>query len=183
MRLGVLVALWAVLLAADAAFAWETITPHTATAYVVRVEEGNLIAVTERWRRKAPDYTVSLYGIGMPTDEQPFGKETRNELMRLLPPGAKVILSIVGSDAEGVVSALVQVKDRSVNNLLVEEGLAWVDRSTCRAMLCRRWHIQEHGAVKARRGVWSLNMTSPPWQWGGKSGTPAKRRPAGSSHE
>lgn len=183
MRRGILVALWAVLLAADAAFAWETIAPHRATAYVVRVEEGNLIAVTERRLRKTSDYAVSLYGIGMPTDEQPFGRETRDALMRLLPPGTKVVLSIVGSDAEGVVSALVQVKDRSVNNLLVEEGLAWVDRSTCRAMLCRRWHIQEHGAIKARRGVWSLNMTSPPWQWGGKSGTPEKRRPTGNSHE
>ena len=54
MRLAVLVALGAVLLAADAALAWETITPHRATAYVVRVEEGNLIAVSEHWRRKTP---------------------------------------------------------------------------------------------------------------------------------
>lgn len=173
MRLGFLVTLLAALLGADTALAWETITPHSATAYVVRVEEGNLISVTERWRGKSPQYMVSLYGIGMPTGEQPFSKEARKALMQMVPPETKVILSIVGAEAEGVVSALVQVNDRSVNNLLVEEGLAWVDRSTCRAMLCRRWHIQEHSAIKARRGIWSLNMTSPPWQWGGKTGAPA----------
>ncbi|MBD5642093.1 MAG: thermonuclease family protein, partial [Desulfovibrio sp.] len=61
---------------------------------------------------------------------------------------------------------LVQVQDRSVNNRLVSDGLAWVDRSTCKAFFCRRWHIEEHLAQKDRRGIWSLNMSTPPWQWG-----------------
>ena len=179
MRLAFLAAFLPALLWAEPALAWETITPHKATAYVLRVEEGNLIAVTGMWGGKKPDYTVSLYGIGMPTEEQPFGRETRAALLRLLPPGAKVILSIVGSEAEGVVSALVQVEGRSVNNLLVADGLAWVDRATCKAMLCRRWHIQEHSAIKERRGVWSLNLASPPWQWGAQAGTLPKASPRG----
>ena len=171
MRLVFLAALLTALLSVETALAWETITPHKATAYVLRVEEGNLIAVTGLWGGKKPDYIVSRYGIGMPTVEQPFGREARAALLRLLPPGAKVILSIVGAEAEGVVSALVQVEGRSVNNLLVADGLAWVDRSTCKAMLCRRWHIQEHSAITERRGVWSLNLSSPPWQWGAQGGT------------
>lgn len=179
MRLAFLAALLAALLPARAALAWETIIPHKATAYVLRVEEGNLIAVTGLWGGKKPDYIVSLYGIGMPTVEQPFGREARAALLRLLPRGAKVILSIVGSEAEGVVSALVQVEGRSVNNLLVADGLAWVDRSTCKAALCRRWHIQEHSAIKERRGVWSLNLSSPPWQWGGQAGTLPKASSTG----
>ena len=179
MRLGLLAALLATLLGADAAFAWEAFTPRKTTAYVVRVEEGNLISVASRWGKKSPDYTISLYGIGIPTGDQPFGKEARATLLRLLPVGARVIVSIVGEGDGGVVYALVQVEGRSVNNLLVDEGLAWVDRATCKAMLCRRWHIEEHSAIKDRRGIWSLNMTSPPWQWGGKTGTPAKTAPLG----
>ncbi|MDE5880041.1 MAG: thermonuclease family protein [Desulfovibrio sp.] len=146
---------------------------------MVGVEEGNLIAVAGRWGKKTTDYTISLYGIGIPTEAQPFGREARARLLGLLPPGARVIGSIVGKGEGGVVHALVQVDGRSVNNLLVDEGLAWVDRATCKAMLCRRWHIEEHSAIKERRGIWSLNMSSPPWQWGGASGAPAKAAPRG----
>ena len=178
MRLGVLLALLVSLFCAQAAHAWEAFTPRKTTAYVVEVEEGNLIAVASRWGKKSGDYTISLYGIGMPTEDQPFGREARATLLRLLPPGARVIVSIVGEGA-GVVYALVQVEGRSVNNLLVDEGLAWVDRATCKAMLCRRWHIEEHSAIKDRRGIWSLNMTSPPWQWGGKTGASPKATPGG----
>ena len=178
MRLAFLAALVVTFLGAETAHAWEAFTPRKTTAYVVEVEEGNLIAVASRWGKKSPDYTISLYGIGMPTEGQPFGRETRARLLGLLPAGARVIVSIVGEGA-GVVYALVQVEGRSVNNILVDEGLAWVDRATCKAMLCRRWHIEEHSAIKARRGIWSLNMSSPPWQWGGKTGAPPKAAPQG----
>ncbi|MBD5557113.1 MAG: thermonuclease family protein [Desulfovibrio sp.] len=146
---------------------------------MVAVEDGNLISVASRWGKKSADYIISLYGIGIPTEDQPFGKEARATLLRLLRPGARVIVSIVGEGEGGVVHGLVQVDGRSVNNLLVDEGLAWVDRSTCKAMLCRRWHIEEHSAIKDRRGIWSLNMSSPPWQWGGNTGATAKTLPDG----
>ena len=178
MRLAFLAALLVTFLGGETALAWEAFTPRKTTAYVVQVEEGNLIAVASRWGKKSPDYTISLYGIGMPTEDQPFGKEARETLLRLLPRGERVIVSIVGEGA-GVVHALVQAQGRSINNLLVDEGLAWVDRATCKAMLCRRWHIEEHSAIKDRRGIWSLNMTSPPWQWGGNAGATAKARPGG----
>ena len=179
MRPGLLLALLGSLFWAQPAHAWEAFTPRKATAYVIAVEEGNLISVADRWGKKSADYVVSLYGIGIPTGDQPFGKEARDTLLRLLRPGARVIVSIVGEVGGGVVSALIQVDGRSVNNLLVDEGLAWVDRATCKAMLCRRWHIEEHSAIKDRRGIWSLNMSSPPWQWGGNAGATAKARPDG----
>lgn len=179
MRPGLLLAFLAALFWAQAAHAWEAFTPRKVTAYVVAVEEGNLISVAGRWGKKSADYVISLYGIGIPTEDQPFGREARATLLRLLRPGARVIVSIVGEGEGGVVYALVQADGRSVNNLLVDEGLAWVDRSTCKAMLCRRWHIEEHSAIKDRRGIWSLNMSSPPWQWGGNTGAGAKTRPDG----
>ena len=72
---------------------------------------------------------------------------------------------LMGEDDKGAVSALVQVAGTSVNYQLLVEGLAWVNRSTCKAMFCRRWYIQEHQAVVDRRGLWGLNMSTPPWQW------------------
>ena len=84
----------------------------------------------------------------------------------MMPVGTKVGVESVGQLEAGPISALVQVAGDSVNYKLVMAGLAWVDRQKCRAIFCRRWLIQEHQAVVDRRGIWSLNMSTPPWQWG-----------------
>lgn len=146
--------------------AWEMYTPRTFDAYVQKIREGNILVVNEKRSGGKDNFPVRLYGIGIPLEGQPFGKEAHKELVELLPPGTKVILSTVRDDEQGVISALVQLNDHSVNNRLLEEGLAWVDRSTCKAFFCRRWHIQEHLAIEARRGIWALNIPTPPWQWG-----------------
>ena len=48
---------------------------------------------------------------------------------------------------------------------LLYEGLAWVDRATCKSSYCRRWYIVEHNSVESRKGLWSLELETPPWQW------------------
>lgn len=140
---------------------WESYVGKTMSATVESLDEGNLLRV----KSDEKIFPVRFYGVGIPTLKQPFGAEAREALEKLLPPGCGVVLTTVNADDGGVVSALVQHNDRSVNNRLVEEGLAWVDRHTCKAFFCRRWHIQEHIAIKDRRGIWSINMGSPPWQW------------------
>ena len=72
----------------------------------------------------------------------------------------------VGEADDGPLVSIVQVGGTSINYQLVVEGLAGVDRKRCRAVFCRRWYIQEHQAVQARRGIWGLNIGTPPWQWG-----------------
>ena len=144
-------------------------------AYVVRVEDGNTISVSEKADRDEPITILRFYGIDAPSLSQPFGPEARDFLLRLMPKGTKVGVDSVGVDSVGVdsvgeddkgaVSALVQVAGTSVNYQLLVEGLAWVNRSRCKAMFCRRWYIQEHQAVVDRRGLWGLNMSTPPWQW------------------
>ena len=135
-------------------------------AYVVRVEDGNTISVSERPGREQSTVILRFYGIDAPSLNQPFGREARDFLLRLMPKGTKVSVDSVGEDDHGTVSALVQVAGTSVNYQLLVEGLAWVSRPTCKAMFCRRWYIQEHQAVVGRRGLWGLNMSTPPWQWG-----------------
>lgn len=140
------------------AYAWD--------AYVLRVEDGTTISVCEKRGRHEPVVILRFYGIDAPALTQPYGREARDYLLKLMPPGTKVGVDAVGKDEHGAVSALVQVNGASVNYQLLVEGLAWVSRSTCKAMFCRRWYIQEHQAVVNRRGLWSLNMSTPPWQWG-----------------
>lgn len=146
--------------------AWEDYRPVNKTVYVQKIEEGNILIVNDRNRNDKNNFAVRFYGIGIPTLKQPLGAEAKKELENLLPPGSKIIISTVRSDEEGIISALVQYKDHSVNSRLIDKGLAWVDRSTCKAFFCRRWHIQEHLAIKEKRGLWALNIPTPPWQWG-----------------
>lgn len=142
---------------ANPACAWD--------AYVVRVEDGTTISVCEKRGEQEPLVILRLYGIDAPALTQPYGREAREYLLRLMPRGTKVGVDAVGEDEHGAVRALVQVGGTSVNYQLLAEGLAWVNRPACKAMFCRRWYIQEHQAVVNRRGLWSLNMSTPPWQW------------------
>ena len=134
-------------------------------AYVVSVEDGNTVTVSTKYGSKEPEFVLLFYGIEAPTQNQPFGREAMAYLQRMMPKGAKVDVEDVGQLEAGPITALVQVGGDSVNYKLVMEGLAWVDRQKCRAIFCRRWLIQEHQAVLDRRGIWGLNIGTPPWQW------------------
>ena len=146
-------------------FLWLCPDARAWDAYVVRVEDGNTVSVSEKADRDEPTTILRFYGIDAPSLSQPFSPDARDFLLRLMPKGTKVGVASVGEDDKGAVSALVQVAGTSVNYQLLVEGLAWVNRSTCKAMCCRRWYIQEHQAVVDRRGLWGLNMSTPPWQW------------------
>lgn len=130
------------------------------------IDEGNTLTVSEDRRGDASNFNIRLYGIGIPTQKQPFGPEAHARLAGILPPGTKLLITTVNEDEHGIINALVQVNDHSVNNRLVDEGLAWVNRATCKAFFCRRWHIQENLAIREKRGLWALNIPTPPWQWG-----------------
>ncbi len=159
----ILLAIILLLSGSAAAFAWDTYIGRNMTVRITGLSPGNILQVRDDDGRKFP---VRFYGIGIPGPCQPLGADARAMIASLLPDGAKAILTTVNQDEEGIVNALVQIQDRSVNNRLVSDGLAWVDRSTCKAFFCRRWHIEEHLAQKERRGIWSLNISTPPWQWG-----------------
>jgi Micrococcal nuclease (thermonuclease) homologs len=147
-------------------FAWESYIAETLVLYVQKIDEANLVYAAKKQNSKDIPLIIRFYGIGIPTTKQPFGFEAHNFLINLLPKNSKIIVTIVGKDDEGILNALVQYKDHSVNNGLVDQGLAWVERATCKAFFCRRWYIQEHIALKDKRGIWSLNSTRTPWQWG-----------------
>ena len=138
---------------------------HAWTGYVLRVEDGNSILLSTQENSSADQVLVRLYGIEAPVLQQPYAKEAQACLQRLLPRGAKVNIEPTSEDADGVQTALVQVDGTSVNYQLLVEGLAWVDRTSCKALFCRRWYIQEHRAVEDGRGLWGLKLPTPPWQW------------------
>lgn len=139
---------------------------HAWEGHVVKVEDGNTILVS-RSENKSDDTTIlRFYGTDAPTLRQPFGPQALAYLKQMMPDGTRVSVDPVGTDEKGLVMALVQVGGNSVNYQLIREGLAWVNRRTCKAMFCRRWNIQEIQARENKRGIWSVEMSTPPWQWG-----------------
>jgi endonuclease YncB( thermonuclease family) len=135
------------------------------TAYVVRVEGGGIVVVSEKRDSDENPVVLSFYGVEVPTLQQPFGPEALEYLRLLLPVGSKVNVESANRDDEGTSRALIQIDGKSVNYQLLVEGLAWVNRAACKAIFCRRWHIQEHRAIEEKLGLWSLPMSTPPWQW------------------
>ena len=133
---------------------------------LLTVEDGNTFTIAHTPEGRQPEAVVRFYGIEAPTLQQPLGPEARVRLAELLPRGTRVAIDPVGEADDGPLVSIVQVGGTSINYQLVVEGLAWVDRKRCRAVFCRRWYIQEHQAVQARRGIWGLNIGTPPWQWG-----------------
>ena len=133
--------------------------------YVVRVEDSNCIAVSEKADSGKVRARLFFYGIQAPSGKQPMAAQAMTFLQQVLPPGTPVTIDEAGEDENGLTRALIQAGGTSVNYLLLQRGLAWVDRRRCRALYCRRWMIQEHYAVTDRVGIWGLDLGTPPWQW------------------
>ncbi|MBQ7617311.1 MAG: thermonuclease family protein [Desulfovibrio sp.] len=135
-------------------------------AFVFKVENNGTISVSNWPNASKADQLVRMYGVMIPSLRQPFGKEAHAFLLKFLPKDAKIEIAPVGRvDEEGIEEVLVQVDGHSLNYALVDEGLAWVDRHSCKSSYCRRWYIVEHHAVLDKKGVWSIDVTTPPWQW------------------
>lgn len=145
------------------ALAWDNYIGRNMDVVVEAVPDGSSLSVKNS---DGDPMNISFYGISIPTGRQPYGREARAFLAKMLPRGSKVTLTTINENDEGIVYALVQAADQSINTRLVADGLAWVDRKTCKALFCRRMHIAENTARQERRGIWSLNMSTPPWQWG-----------------
>lgn len=151
------------LLIAAPALAWDSYIGRNMDAEVEAVPDGNTLVVKAG---NGQSMTINFYGIGLPTPRQPYGPQARAYLAEMLPVGRKVTLMTINETDDGAINALVQVADQSINTRLITDGLAWVNRHTCKAFFCRRMHIAENTARQARRGLWSLNIPTPPWQWG-----------------
>lgn len=152
----------AFLMLSTPAAAWDSYIGKDINVEVVAVQAANMLTVKDGNK----ELSVSFYGIGIPTAKQPYGNKAHDFIRKLLPSGSKITLTTVNRNDDDIVNALVQSADTSLNTKLIAEGLAWLDRKTCKAFFCRRMQIAENTAREKRKGIWSMNMTTPPWQWG-----------------
>jgi micrococcal nuclease len=130
-------------------------------AKVVGVADGDSLTVLVKGREKE----IRLYGIDAPEKKQAFGQKAKGEITALC-AGKSVDIEEIDQDSYGRAVVWVMVNGRSVNEMMVASGYAWVYRAYCRdQQRCARLLQLEHSAREAKRGLWRYRDPLPPWEW------------------
>ncbi len=128
-------------------------------ARVTKVVDGDTMNV----RSGGQSFKIRLFGIDTPEHDQPYARESRQALQRLV-SGDAVRLETHGTDSYGRLLARVFAGKQDVNAELVRLGAAWVYRrySDDPALLAL-----EREARAQKCGLWALPASQrvPPWQW------------------
>ena len=69
----------------------------------------------------------------------------------------------VTTDNKGRILGLVE--GGSLNEELVQRGLAWVYEEDCDRSICDSWQTLEENARDRGVGLWSRSDPTPPWKW------------------
>ena len=109
---------------------------------------------------------LRLYAIDAPEMDQEFGGDARSYLGRLVRNRTDLILEPVDTDRYGrlvgVLFYRAAGRTRSVNQLMVEQGLArWYSRYGGHGLGLER---AERDARRRRRGIWSSGGSTAPWE-------------------
>lgn len=129
-------------------------------ATVIKIIDGDSLEVSHNGRSNS----IRLYGIDSPEWQQPYSRKARFYLEKLL-LGNDVLLEELYIDKFGRSVALVYYQGNSVNQLLVEKGLAWVHIYYCHKKICEHWKILEQVARTKKLGLWKEKKPVPPWVW------------------
>lgn len=105
---------------------------------------------------------VELYGVDAPERGQPFGDAAARALRRAV-FRTEVRARAEASGPDGRSFFVVRAGDRTLNESLLRNGLAWWDRE--QAPRNERYRRLEQRARAADRGLWARPEPVPPWSW------------------
>ncbi|KAG2595477.1 probable staphylococcal-like nuclease CAN1 [Panicum virgatum] len=109
----------------------------------------------------AKKYQIRLRGIDAPESLMPYGKEAKEELVRLV-QGKSLKISIYDSDRYGRLVGDVDCNGVSVQEHMLKKGLAWHYTAYDRRMELSKWESQ---ARASRTGLWASPDPEKPWEW------------------
>lgn len=133
--------------------------PPPFQARVTSITDGDTVTVLHN----RTQIRIRLYGIDCPEPGQPFHTRATQRTAALA-HGQTVTVKPESLDRYGRLVAWIVLPDgRSLNELLVAEGLAWHFRRY--APRDRRLAQLEQSARDARRGLWQDHDPIPPWEW------------------
>ncbi len=158
---------WKHMVARTALLLWLALLPLPArplptqpfAARVVSVTDGDTLTVLHDRQQ----IRIRLYGIDCPEPGQPFHRRATQRTGELA-HGRTVTVRPESGDRYGRLVAWILLPDgRSLNEILVAEGLAWHYRRY--APRQERLARLEEEARDARRGLWQDPRPVPPWEW------------------
>jgi len=129
-------------------------------AKVVSISDGDTITVLNNGHQEK----IRLYGIDTPEKKQDYGQQAKRITSALI-AGRNIDVESKTVDRYGRTVGLVTVDGQSLNELIVQNGYAWVYRQYCKERFCRDWIQLEQQARQQKKGLWAGSSIVPPWDW------------------
>ncbi len=123
------------------------------------VMDGDLITIISRGK----EIEVRLYGVDAPEKTQPYGQSAKN-LTGALASGKEIRAEPMSKDPNGRIVAIVFAGDINLNEQIISQGFGWVERQECKERFCADWLRLELHAKAARKGLWTDENPTPPWE-------------------
>lgn len=138
---------------------------------VVSVIDGDQLTLLHKGKK----IRVALYGIDAPELPQSHGKEARDFLHSFI-ENETVEATPIGKVDKGRMAGTVILGDSNINELMILNGQAWVDRKVCTEAFCTTWIKMEEAARATKKGLWNAPETVSPWDFR-KTGNKKKATP------
>tara|TARA_B100000686_G_scaffold337851_1_gene409562 strand:- start:22077 stop:22673 length:597 start_codon:yes stop_codon:yes gene_type:complete len=106
-------------------------------------------------------YKIRLAEIDAPERDQPFGRQSKVFLRKLL-VGGEFNAHISSEDQYGRYIAKLYSNGVDVNRKMVSEGMAWVYDYY---VIDKTLYLNQEDAQKLKKGIWSKRHPAPPWEW------------------
>lgn len=136
-----------------------------AEIYIYGVVDGDSLLARKNTENKSQKIKVRLWGIDSPEWNQPFSKESK-AFMKKMVEGKYVKIESKGYDKYDRLLAVIYLnKTNSLNLQIIEEGYAWVHKYYCDEEKCDKWLLAEKNAKNIKKGLWQNDNPIAPWIW------------------
>ncbi|KAG0500900.1 hypothetical protein HPP92_000972 [Vanilla planifolia] len=109
----------------------------------------------------AKKYRIRLKGIDAPESSMPYGKEAKEELVRLV-QGKRLRVYVYGEDRYGRSVGDIYCSGSFVQEKMLRRGFAWHYHAYDQRPELAAW---EKEAREARAGLWAQPNPEKPWEW------------------
>lgn len=135
-------------------------TNHIKEAKVVGISDGDTITVVIDGEQNK----IRLYGIDSPESGQDFGQAAKKAIKQII-GDRHIQIEQKGTDKYGRTIAMVYADGKSVNEIMVKGGYAWVYDQYCSENVCDEWRGYQSEAKSLKRAMWIRDDITPPWEW------------------
>jgi len=134
------------------------------TAKVIKVKDGDSVILQYS---NGDQQESRIHGIDAPEYNQPFGKESKNLLSKMvLGESLRVKVLLRDKYKRDLVVMFPKSSMVSVNQSLVEQGAAWVFRQKTPQWDSEKKLLElQEKAKKNEVGLWGLPRPLAPWEW------------------